>query len=123
LIGCRFLSHPNICPVTVQPIKRHPVTEGVESFCEIDEHYKIEIIASDIDIFLESHSPQQGDENKYKEEPYYNTPASTCTAGYVRTQGKGRICVLTPGHTLTVWHNTFFQRLLANALKWCGNNN
>ncbi|MDR2543299.1 MAG: ThuA domain-containing protein, partial [Treponema sp.] len=32
LIGCRFLGHPNQCPVTVQPVKPHPVTDGVGIF-------------------------------------------------------------------------------------------
>jgi len=118
LIGCRFLSHPNACPVTVQPLKPHPVTEGVEIFCETDEHYKIEIISPDVDILLASYSPQQGDENKYQEDPYYNTPAAIYPAGYVRAQGNGRVCVLTPGHTQAMWSNPQFQRLLSNALRW-----
>jgi type 1 glutamine amidotransferase len=119
LLGCRFIGHPNECPVTVQPIKPHPVTEGVGMFCENDEHYRLEILAPDADVLIASYSPSQGDENKYEEDPYHNTPASICPAGYVRTQGKGRVCVLTPGHLLAVWHNPQFQRILSNALHWC----
>ncbi|MCL2186455.1 MAG: ThuA domain-containing protein [Treponema sp.] len=119
LIGCRFAGHPNECPVTVHAIKPHPVTEGVNPFCEVDEHYRVEIISPDADILLASYSAAQGEESKYKEEPYYNCPAAICPAGFVRTQGKGRICVLTPGHKLEVWHNVNFQRLLMNALNWC----
>jgi len=118
LIGCRFLSHPNACPVTVQPLKPHPVTEGVELFRETDEHYKIEIITPDVDVLLASYSPQQGEESKYQEDPYYNTPAAIYPAGYARAQGNGRVCVLTPGHTPAMWSNPQFQRLLFNALKW-----
>ena len=118
LIGCRFIYHPNNCPVTVQPVKPHPVTEGVGMFCETDEHYRIEIIAPDADVLLASCSPGQGEESKYQEDPYFNTPAAVCAAGYVRTQGKGRVCVLTPGHILPVWSNAQFQKLLANALRW-----
>jgi len=118
LIGCRFLGHPNNCPVTVQPVKPHPVSEGVGMFCETDEHYRIEIIAPDADVLLASYSPPQGEESKYQEDPYFNTPASVCAAGYVRTQGKGRVCALTPGHLPPVWLNPQFQRLLANALRW-----
>jgi len=119
LIGCRFVFHPNACPVTVQPIKPHPVTEGVEMFCETDEHYRLKIIANDADVLIASYSPPQGVEEKYKEDPYNNTPAYICPAGYVRAQGKGRVCVLTPGHLLPVWRNPQYQRTIANALKWC----
>jgi type 1 glutamine amidotransferase len=87
-------------------------------FCETDEHYRIEIIAPDVDVLLASYSPPQGEESKYKEDPYFNTPATVCAAGYVRTQGKGRVCVLTPGHLLPVWLNAQFKKLLANALRW-----
>ena len=120
LIGCRFLGHPNNCPVTVQVVKPHPVTDGVEQFIETDEHYKIEITESDTDVLLASHSPAQGEESKYETEPYFNCKAAIYAAGYVRTQGKGRICVLTPGHTLEVWLNPQFQKLLENAIKWTG---
>ena len=119
MIGCRFIGHPNNCPVTVAPVKPHPITEGVELFCETDEHYRIEITAKDADVLLASYSPPQGDESKYNEEPYFNTPAGIYAAGYVRTQGAGRICVLTPGHLGVVWLNPQFQKLLSNALNWC----
>ena len=119
LIGCRFIGHPNNCPVTVAPLKPHPVTEGVELFCEIDEHYRIEITSPDADILLASYSPPQGEESKYQDDPYNNTPAGIYPAGYVRTQGKGRVCVLTPGHLTAVWLNPQFQKLLSNALRWC----
>jgi len=119
LLGCRFTFHPNNCPVTVQPVKPHPVTEGVGMFCETDEHYRMELLAEDADILIASYSPPQGDAAKYEEEPYNNTPAWICPAGYVRSQGKGRVCVLTPGHLLPVWLNAQFQRTLGNALRWC----
>ena len=119
LIGCKFLDHPHDCPVTVQPVKPHPVTAGVEMFCETDEHYRIALLAPDADILIASYSPPQGEARKYREDPYNNTPAAICPAGYVRTQGKGRVCVLTPGHHAAVWHNPHFQQLLSNALHWC----
>jgi type 1 glutamine amidotransferase len=118
LLGCRFESHPKDSPVTVQPVKPHPVTEGVGLFNETDEHYHINILSSDVDILLASYSPAQGEESKYKEDPYHNAPAAICPAGFVRTQGNGRVCVLTPGHHLAVWLNPQFQRLLENALRW-----
>ena len=121
LAGCRFAFHPNDCPVTVQALKPHPITEGVEMFTEDDEHYRLEILAEDIDIFLASYAPPQGSKAKYDTEPYFNVPACISAAGYTRTQGKGRVCVLTPGHNHNVWANASFQRLVENAIKWCAN--
>ena len=117
LIGCRFSYHPQACPVTVQPLKPHPITEGVGMFCEIDEHYRLEILAPDADILIASYSPPQGDPDKYGQDPH-NTAAWVCPAGYVRSQGKGRVCVLTPGHKPAVWQNPHFQKTLTNALRW-----
>ncbi|MDR0293901.1 MAG: ThuA domain-containing protein [Oscillospiraceae bacterium] len=119
LLGCRFSYHPHDCPVTVQPVKPHPVTEGVGMFREVDEHYRLEILSSDIDVFMASYSPPQGDEAQYGEDPYHNSEAWVCPAGYARTQGEGRVCVLTPGHHLAVWRNPQYQRALENALRWC----
>ena len=118
MIGSRFSYHPRDCPVTVQPIKPHPITDGIEMFCEIDEHYRLEILAEDVDIFMASYSPPQGDESKYDEDPYNNTKAWIGAAGYTQTQGKGNICVFTPGHNLSVWHNLQYQKILENTLRW-----
>lgn len=119
LIGSRFVSHPNNCPVIVGAIKPHPITEKVGIFLQTDEHYHLEILAEDIDILSASFADAQGEESKYQTEPYFNAPAHIAPAVYVRTQGKGRICVLTPGHVPEVWHNSEFSKMLANAVRWC----
>ena len=123
LIGSRFVFHPKATPVTVQPVKPHFITEGVGMFCELDEQYRIEVLAPDIDIIIASYSPPQGEESKYTEDPAGNSPAWICPAGYVRSQGKGRICVLTPGHYVPAWLNPQFQKTLVNALNWCAGEN
>ncbi|MCL2286058.1 MAG: ThuA domain-containing protein [Firmicutes bacterium] len=119
LAGCHFVSHPNNCPVTVAPLKPHPIVEGVELFCEVDEHYRLEILADDIDVIAAGYAPAQGDPAKYETEPYFNYPECIAPSVFVRTQGKGSVCVLTPGHGLNVWHNPQFQKMLENALNWC----
>jgi len=121
LLGCKFIFHPRACPVTVQPVKPHPVTEGVQMFCEIDEHYRIEILAQDIDILMASYSAPQGHPDNANPKDPANAEAWISSACFVRTQGRGRICVLTPGHMLPVWLNPNFQRTLVNALNWCAN--
>lgn len=103
-VGNRFLSHPPRCEVVLKKAKDHPVMSGVEEEFRIrDEHYQIEVLAEDADIFLTSGSETGGIQ----------------TAGYTRETGKGRICVLTPGHTLSVWLNKEFQKIFLNAVRWC----
>ena len=111
LAGCRFLHHPPTCPVWVQPLKPHPVTQGVEAFMEDDEHYYVEILAPDADILAAAYAPGFANED--------GTPGSITAAACVRTQGKGRVCVLTPGHTPAAWANPNYQQMVLNAINWC----
>ena len=119
LIGSKFKWHPNNTDVIAEPIKNHPVTEGVGQYCELDEHYYLEVLAGDIDILMASYGPAQGQPEKYESDPYHNHPAKIEPCCYVRTQGKGRVCTITSGHHLKLWHNPNFQRLLDNSLRWC----
>ena len=100
-LGCTFHGHPKICPVGVRVTNlSHPFVKEAEDFTEYDEHYQIKIAADDVQIFLETSS----------------VPGETCPAGYVRTVGKGKVIVLTPGHTSEVWENENFQRIIKNIL-------
>ena len=103
LIGNEFKYHPKQCDVTVTATKEHPITKGVQPFTARDEHYVIDVISEDADVFLKSTSdfaPEQA-------------------AGYTRLIGKGRLCVLTPGHTLSAMGNNEYLRLISNAIDWC----
>lgn len=106
LIGNRFLSHPDRCTVVLHKEKDHPIMAGIENdIFTRDEHYQLEIVdkMEDLDVFLTSTSasaPQQ-------------------LAGYTKTVGKGKVCVLVPGHNLSVWENPDIQKMFLNAVKWC----
>lgn len=101
--GAAFRGHPPRCTVELHVERAaHPVAKGVSDFTLRDEHYALELLCSDADVFLTSRSESGG----------------TQTAGYTRTLGNGRICALTPGHTLDVFENARFQTLLTNALEW-----
>lgn len=99
--GGAFHRHPDQCPVTIEPKAGHPLTAGVKSFTERDEHYIMALDTTDTDVFLHSRS-------EHGEQP----------AGWTRTESSGRVCVLTPGHNLEVWQHPSFQKLLLNALGW-----
>ena len=102
LLGGVFIQHPKQCPVTVTPLTDHPLTVGIMPFTRQDEHYFMEIDDDGIDIFLTS-----GSEHGLQ------------PAGWTRTQGAGRVCVLTPGHNVEIWLEPAYQTLITNALHWC----
>ena len=102
LMGGIFTGHPPQCPVTVAPTADHPMTAGSEPFTLKDEHYMMEMNDPNVDLFL------------YTESEHGRQPA-----GWTRTEGEGRVCVLTPGHNLEVWRHPSYQSLLRNSLAWC----
>jgi uncharacterized protein len=101
LIGGAFSHHPEPCLVTVEPLRPHPLTHGLAPFTVPDEHYFMSVENSKMEVFLHSRS-------EYGLQP----------AGWIRVEGKGRVCVLTPGHTKGVWLHPQYQRLLLNAFQW-----
>ncbi|MBP3704460.1 MAG: ThuA domain-containing protein [Clostridia bacterium] len=104
LAGSIFHGHPPRCTVNLHVTKpEHPVVEGIGDFTVRDEHYNMEMVCTDADIFMESTSEKGG----------------TQPTGYTREMGKGRFCALTPGHTMDVWENKQFQKLFTNAMEWC----
>ncbi|MCB0211794.1 MAG: ThuA domain-containing protein [Anaerolineae bacterium] len=104
LLGGIFDHHPPQCPVMLQPQPHHPLTTGSHPFTITDEHYFMHFDDDQADIFLTTTSAH-----------------GTQPGGWSRTEGAGRVCVLTPGHNLEVWLHPVYQNLIKNALHWCGN--
>ncbi len=103
LLGGVFTHHPEQCPVTMTPRIGHPFVEGTSSFTLKDEHYFMTLDDPQADVFLTTCS-------EHGEQP----------GGWRRTEGLGRVAVLTPGHNLEVWLHPGFQALMINSLRWCG---
>ncbi|WP_186326046.1 ThuA domain-containing protein [Paenibacillus sp. Y412MC10] len=102
LVGGVFHHHPEQCPVTVEPEQDTEITRGVRGFTLQDEHYFMDMTdQSDVNIFMVTRS-------EHGEQP----------GGWTRTEGEGRVCVLTPGHNLAVWLHPGYQQLLRQALTW-----
>jgi uncharacterized protein len=102
-LGGLFESHPEQCPVTVEALPNHPLGAGSAAFTLLDEHYMMHLEDPRADVFLTTtseHGSQPG--------------------GWTRREGAGRVVVLTPGHNLEVWLHPSYQRLIRNALEWCG---
>jgi len=106
LLGGAFLKHPDPCAVTVEPRSGHPVTHGITPFTVHDEHYFVSVTDPQAEIFLWSRSAHGAQ-----------------PAGWTRTDGDGRVCVLTPGHNVEAWLHPGYQKLLLNALRWAAKMN
>ena len=106
LMGGVFLQHPPQCQVTMTPRGDHVLTTGVSAFTVQDEHYHMALDDARADVFLMSKS-------EHGEQP----------AGWIRTEGRGKVCMLTPGHNVEVWLNPSYQKQIINALQYCGAGN
>jgi uncharacterized protein len=102
LLGGVFDQHPAQCSVTVQPDAGHPLASGSSPFTAKDEHYFMLVDDAAVQVFMTSNS-------EHGQQP----------AGWTRTEGEGRVCVLTPGHNPEVWSQPAFQAVIKNALNWC----
>lgn len=103
-VGCSFVTHPLRCMVHYEPVGNHPVLEGVGPFSQRDEHYIVDL-QEGVVPFLKSTSEPGGEH----------------VAGYEKTIGKGKVLSLMPGHTLAVWQDPDFQKLLVNCIRYLGN--
>lgn len=103
LLGGVFAHHPDQCPVTVDLQPGHLLTSGAETFTIRDEHYFMELDDPRADVFMWTIS-------KYGHQP----------GGWCRTEGAGRVAVLTPGHNVEVWLHPGFSKVLLNCMRWCG---
>jgi uncharacterized protein len=102
LIGGVFISHPEQCPVTVDAKVNHRLGEGAAPFTLKDEHYQMALDDPHADVFLTTTSTH-----------------GTQPGGWTRTEGAGRVAVLTPGHNLDVWLHPSYQQLILNTVRWC----
>ena len=104
MVGSHFITHPPRCITNYRITKpEHPIAAGLSDFGGRDEHYAIKLICDDADVFMESVSETGG----------------TQVAGYTRNIGNGRLCAVTPGHTLDIWEDEGFKKLMTNVIKWC----
>ena len=102
LLGGIFIHHPEQCPVTVDPHVGHPLCIGSDAFTLKDEHYFMVLDDPQAEVFMTTKS-------EFGEQP----------GAWRRTEGSGRVAVLTPGHNVEVWLHPSFQVLLLNVMRWC----
>jgi len=103
LFGGDFGGHPLPYRFTIRiENKNHPITAGVEDYDVFDEQHMSKYNLDQEHLLLRSVAP----DNKQ------------AAAGWWNEFGKGRMCYLSPGHTVEAINHPMTQLLLRNAMKW-----
>jgi type 1 glutamine amidotransferase len=104
VLGCQYDGHGGSQDkVEVRVLaKDHAITRGVVDFSVVDERHRPRLLADDAVPLLQAASGSE-----------------TSVAGYIRTEGEGRIFYLSLGHNAQVLDMPQVQRLLVNGSKWC----
>ncbi|MBF0687843.1 MAG: ThuA domain-containing protein [Cellulomonas sp.] len=125
LIGGQFTTHPskhpdechgdqsdNYLPYTVDMLPAaadHPVTAGIESFELTTEQYWV--LTDDLnDVLATTTHPAP------PWHPWHRT--ITCPAVWTRQWGDGRICVVTPGHSVDVLEHPSVRTMIERSMVW-----
>jgi type 1 glutamine amidotransferase len=108
LIGARYIHHDEIKTFTVQPYdawygrqhvgkKRHPITQGIDTFTTLDELYLMQPNTDKIEVLAR---------------------AELHPIMWIKQWGEGEVIVLTLGHGAYSLKTPGFQQLFRNALIW-----
>jgi type 1 glutamine amidotransferase len=101
LLGGRFVSHPPQFDFTVYPLfKEHPITHGIGAFAVHDEFY-----VQSYDDGVEIHMAAFDRGIAYP-------------MVWTRSEGRGQVAYLAPGHSERVWDLSAYRQLVRQAVAW-----
>lgn len=102
LVGGAFLDHPEQSEFSVRVLDHnHPITAGLNDFTVFDEPYNVRW-NDDVDVLACMDHPKLGD----------------VPVVWTRTEGDGRVCYCSLGHTDSVFEHPSFQQLITRAIRW-----
>ena len=88
-------------PLTINVVKKHPVTAGVDRFPIVDEIYGRLWLSPKIDVLLETSHPE-----------------SDGVVGWISPYAKSRVVYLQLGHGREALENPNYRKLVHNAIAW-----
>ncbi|HLO17075.1 MAG TPA: ThuA domain-containing protein [Anaerolineales bacterium] len=101
LLGGVFISHPQPFTFTVIPLSgEHPITADLEEF-EIHDEFYIQKYDPTVEIHMAT---------------LYQGRLHPMV--WSRTEGKGRVVHVAPGHFPEVWHHPMYQKLMLQTADW-----
>jgi type 1 glutamine amidotransferase len=113
--GATSLGHTKFRPFRMEITNSdHPIAKGVNDFTITEEQHFVGYDKDPKFVFMRSRD-LDGIELIDKQNGNLGT---TSHAGWAYDYGKGRICYMTPGHTIPTMWNPEFIKMQKNALKW-----
>lgn len=112
--GAVYTGHPPVRPYRVRIVNRnHPITQGVSDFVVTDEQHYVKyekssdfVLMKSVSLDGKTYSGTIGDQG------------AECEAGWAYNYGEGRVCFMSPGHTIFALWNPEYEKLQRNAVKW-----
>jgi len=96
--------HPHVQSVLLKKFNQeHPITKGMEPWCEDDEQFFAKVKKPDYTILFHNEGTRDHRESH---------------AGWCFDYGKGRVVQLLPGHTEFVWEHPKYQELILRSALW-----
>ncbi|MEZ4725639.1 MAG: ThuA domain-containing protein [Caldilineaceae bacterium] len=110
VLGAATEGHPPVRPFKVQITNPdHPITRGVSDFVVTDEQHYLVYDQEPAHVLMRSVN---------EEGLTYKELGATCEAGWAYEYGQGRVCYLSPGHTIPALWNPAYVQIQQNAVRW-----
>lgn len=109
-LGAVTQGHTAIRPYKVEITNQdHPITRGVRDFVVTDEQHFMTYEKDPKHLFMWSVN---------EDGLTHRELGTTCEAGWSYDFAKGRVCYLSPGHTLPALWNPEYEKIQQNAVRW-----
>ena len=110
VLGAATQGHPAVRPYRVHITRTdHPITRGVEDFVVEDEQHFMHYDKDPAHVLAVS---VNDDGHAWQD------LGTTCEAAWAYDYGAGRVCYLSPGHTIPALWNPAYEKLQQNAVRW-----
>jgi type 1 glutamine amidotransferase len=100
-VGGAFLDHPEPSEFAVRILTDHPITTELDDFTVFDEPYNLRW-NDDVNVLARMDHSELGD----------------VPVVWTRTEGDGRVCYYSLGHTNSAFEQQSFQQLVTRAIRW-----
>lgn len=116
--GGAFLGHPPVRPFRVKITNHnHPITKGVNDFVITDEQHFVIFDKNPNNVFMEN----ENEDGLSFTCPNHGHLGTRSPAGWAYEFGKGKVCFMSPGHTIDANWNPEYVKLMQNAVQWLAN--